>query len=142
MPSQPIRVLLIEDHPADIQLTRKAFGRLATPNVLDVVFDGIEAMRFLRREGRYTQAIRPDIILLDLHMPRADGREVLREIDADPTLHSIPVIVFTTSAALTDVRDAYTLRANSYLPKPTGKAEFMALVELIEKYWFLAAALP
>jgi CheY-like chemotaxis protein len=142
MTTRPVRVLLVEDHPADITLTRKAFARLGTPNQLDVVLDGYEAMRFLRREGKYTGVERPDLVLLDLNMPRMDGREVLKELDADPSLRGLPVIILTTSASPTDVAAAYQLCANSYHVKPVSFDDFLQLVEVIESYWFKTALFP
>jgi CheY-like chemotaxis protein len=143
MPTSPtVRILLIEDHPADIALTRKAFERLATPVQLEVVLDGFEAMQFLRQEGRYTAALRPNLILLDLNMPRMDGREVLRAISTEPTLKTIPVIVLTTSSAAIDVETAYQLCANSYLAKPVSFEDFLAIIAAIETYWLKTALIP
>jgi len=139
---RPLRVLLVEDHPADVALTRKAFARIATANALDVVPDGIEAMRFLRRQGPYTTAERPDIILLDLNMPRMTGCEVLEEIRQDDGLKAIPVIVLTTSGAVQDVREAYELGANAYLTKPVGFDAFLNVVEAVEAFWFGLTLLP
>lgn len=136
------RILLVEDHPADITLARKAFAKIATPVQLDVVLDGVEAMRFLRKEGRHTSAMRPDLIFLDLNMPRKDGREVLQEIDSSPEFKTIPVIVLTTSAADDDVAAAYALCANSYLTKPVTFDAFLKLVLIIEAYWLRTAVLP
>lgn len=140
--SRPIRILLVEDHPADIALARKAFAKIATPTQLDVVLDGLEALRFLRREGRHTGAMRPDLVFLDLNMPRMDGREVLREIDADPQLRTIPVVVLTTSSADEDVNTAYNLCASSYLTKPVTFDAFLKMVLVIEAYWLRTALLP
>jgi two-component system response regulator len=142
MSNRPVRVLLVEDHPADIALTRKAFSRLNTANHLDVVLDGIEAMKFLRRQGRYTKAEVPDLILLDLNMPRMGGREVLREISKEGLHKHIPVVVLTTSDSPGDVLDVYSLCANSYLVKPVGFDDFMRLVEDLERYWFNTALIP
>lgn len=139
---RPVRILLVEDHPADVALARKAFARIATPVQLHVVLDGLEAMQFLHRTGRHANAERPDLVFLDLNMPRMDGREVLREVDADLTLRSIPVIVLTTSAADVDVNMAYSLCANSYLTKPVTFDEFLKLVQLIELYWLQTALIP
>lgn len=136
------QVLLVEDHPGDITLARRAFARLATPNALTVVLDGVEAMAFLRRQGKHRNAPRPDLILLDLNMPRKDGRQVLREIDADPGLRAIPVIVLTTSGAPRDVQEAYDLGANGYVPKPPSFVEFEAVISSIEQFWFGTALLP
>jgi len=142
MTTPPVRVLLVEDHPADIVLTRKAFSRLTTPVQLDVVLDGFEAMRFLRQQGRYQNTVRPHLILLDLNMPRMDGREVLKAVGADPALKTIPIIVLTTSSAASDVAMAYTLCANSYLAKPVGFEDFLGVIASIERYWFHTALIP
>lgn len=140
--TRPVRVLLVEDHPADIDLTRKAFSALGTPNVLWVVLDGVEAMQFLRKEGRFDKAETPDLVLLDLNMPRKDGREVLREMRADAALSTIPVVVLTTSAAQNDVDEAYRLGANSYIVKPVAFAQFTAVISVLEAYWFNTSVLP
>jgi len=141
-PPRTIRILLVEDHPADITLTKRAFSRLSTPTQLSVVLDGVEALHFLRRTGRYTEVRRPDLILLDLNMPRMGGLEVLQEISADPSLRSIPVIVLTTSAAEHDVLNSYSMGANSYLVKPLGFEKFMQIVQLIENFWLQNAKIP
>lgn len=139
---RPVRILLVEDHPADVALARKAFAKLTTPVQLNVVLDGLEAMQFLRQVGRHSRAERPDIVFLDLNMPRMDGREVLREVDADPHLRPIPIIVLTTSSADADVNTAYSLCANSYLTKPVTFEEFLKLVQIIELYWLQTALIP
>lgn len=140
--SRPVRVLLVEDHPADIDLTRKAFSALKTANTLHVVLDGVEAMQFLKQEGRFTSAERPDLVLLDLNMPRKDGREVLREMQADPNLCAIPVVILTTSSAQNDVDGAYRLGANGYIVKPVAFNEFTAIIRILEAYWFNVSILP
>ena len=140
--SSPIRVLLIEDHLADIALTRKALNRLSTSVILDVVLDGMEAMRYLRKQGRFKDVVRPDIILLDLNMPRMDGREVLKAIRAEESLKWIPVVVLTTSSSPSDIRDAYELGANSYIAKPVGYEDFQKVIEVLETYWFNTTLLP
>lgn len=142
MSNAPFQVLLVEDHPADIALTRKAFGRITTPNNLHVALNGWEAMHFLRKEGRFREAPRPDIILLDLNMPRMNGKEVLVEIEKVPLLRCIPVIILTTSSAPVDVNSSYTLCANSYLVKPVKYADFLEMVKVIERYWFQTALIP
>jgi CheY-like chemotaxis protein len=142
MPASPVQVLLVEDHPADIALTRKAFGRLSLSADLHVVFDGREAMSFLRQQGRYNSAPRPDLVLLDLNMPRMGGIEVLREIAKEPSLRTIPVVVLTTSAAPLDVQRAYQSCANSYVVKPVKFSDFLILIETIMVYWFQIAILP
>ena len=137
-----IEILLVEDNPGDIRLTQEVFreGRLA--NRLHIVRDGVEALAYLRREGPYAQAARPDIILLDLNLPRKDGREVLAEIKADQDLRRIPVIVLTTSSADQDIGQAYGLHANCYLTKPVGLDEFIAVVRSIEDFWLALVKLP
>ena len=140
--TRPRRVLLIEDHPADIALTRKAFSQIKTTIDFQSVLDGIEAMQYLSKQGRFAKAPSPDLILLDLNMPRKDGREVLAEIKADPNLKSIPVIVLTTSAAADDIEDSYRLGANAYIVKPVAYADFTKVIRTIEAFWFLTAVLP
>jgi two-component system, chemotaxis family, response regulator Rcp1 len=139
---RPVEILLVEDSPSDAALTRAALqeGRIA--NRLSVVCDGEEAMQYLRREGRYSQATRPDLILLDLNLPRKDGREVLAEVKDDPDLQIIPVIVLTTSAAEADVLRAYRLHANSYVTKPVGLEDFLDAIRGIEDFWLAIVRLP
>jgi chemotaxis family two-component system response regulator Rcp1 len=141
MPS-PVQVLLVEDHPADITLVRQAFRQITTNTVLHVVLDGHEALQYLRNEGRYQEVGRPDLILLDMTLPRQTGLEVLRAVHRDPVIRLTPIIVLTSSALVEDVRVAYTYCANSYLVKPTGPEEFLHLVQAIEAYWFNTALLP
>ena len=136
------QILLVEDHPGDITLTRRAFQRLSTPNDLHVVVDGVEAMAFLQQVGRFTDAPRPDLMLLDLNMPRKDGREVLREVALDVVLKTIPIIILTTSSAEHEVASAYTLCANSYIVKPVSFEDFMGVIKAIESYWFGTALIP
>jgi CheY-like chemotaxis protein len=142
MNGRVFQILLVEDHPADVALTRKALGRLNTPTSLHVTVDGIDAMAFLRREGRYQTVVRPDLVLLDLNMPRRDGRAVLREVKADPELQVLPVIVLTTSSASHDIRLAYALHANGYVVKPVVFEDFVAALEAIEQFWLSVAHLP
>lgn len=142
MTERVFQILLVEDHPADVLLTRRAFGKIQTPSALHVAIDGIDAMAFLRREGRYKEAIRPDLVLLDLNMPRRDGRAVLRDLKADAQLQVIPVIVLTTSAASHDIHLAYTLHANGYVVKPVSFDDFVSAIEAIEKFWLSTAHLP
>jgi CheY-like chemotaxis protein len=139
--TRPRRVLLIEDHPADIALTRKAFGQIKTLTEFQSVLDGVEAMQYLRQQGRFTNVSRPDLILLDLNMPRKNGREVLTEIKVDNSLKSIPVIVLTTSSSTDDIEDSYRLGANAYIVKPVAYADFMSIIKTIEAFWFQTAAL-
>jgi CheY-like chemotaxis protein len=140
--SNPIKVLLVEDHPADIALTKRALSQLGTPTELHITLDGRDAMNFLSKHGRYASAPRPDIILLDLNMPRMGGIEVLQEIHTLPDLRSIPIIVLTTSAAPADVLSAYTYCANGYLVKPVKFAEFLALLQTFESYWLRTSLIP
>jgi CheY-like chemotaxis protein len=140
--SDTVHILLVEDHPADIALTRKAFGRVSTPNRLHVVLDGRECMAFLQKTGRYPDAPRPDLILLDLNMPRMGGLEVLEAIDKSPDLWTIPVTILTTSAFPPDVQKAYALRVNSYVVKPVKYSDFLSLIQSLESYWFRVSELP
>jgi CheY-like chemotaxis protein len=139
---EPIDVLLAEDNPGDVTLTRKAFEKGQVANDLYVVSDGVEAMQFLRNEGPYADTPRPELILLDLNMPRMDGREVLAELGADPDLHRIPVVVLTSSSAEEDVARSYDLSANAYLTKPVDFAGFTDVVERIEDFWFSVVTMP
>ena len=137
-----IQILLVEDSPGDVLLTREALREARVANELNVVGDGEEAMRYLRQEGEYAEQVRPDIVLLDLNLPRKDGREVLREVKSDPELRRIPVIVLTTSSAEEDVMTAYDAHANSYIRKPVDLEKFMRVVRSIEDYWIGFVALP
>jgi two-component system, chemotaxis family, response regulator Rcp1 len=138
----PIDILLVEDNPGDVRLTREALKEGKVANVLHVAADGVEALAFLRREGRFTDAVRPDLILLDLNLPRKDGREVLEEIKRDPDLRSIPVVVLTTSQAEEDILRAYRLRANCYVTKPVDLDQFIKVVHSIEDFWLTIVKLP
>jgi chemotaxis family two-component system response regulator Rcp1 len=137
-----VEILLVEDNPADARLTREVFegGRLSTH--LNVVSDGEQALAFLRREGIYESAPRPKLVLLDLNLPRKDGREVLEELKSDGKLCRIPVIVLTTSAAQTDIMRAYELQANCFITKPLDLDEYFAVVRSIEDFWLATARLP
>ncbi len=137
-----IEILLVEDNPGDIRLTREALRESKLHNNLSVVEDGVEAMAFLRREGDYTHAARPDIILLDLNLPRKDGREVLEEIKQDEELKRIPVVVLTTSDAEMDIIATYNLHANCYITKPVDLNQFIRIVKTIENFWFSIVKLP
>ena len=139
---RPIEILLVEDSPADILITREAFEEARLLNDIHVVEDGIQAMEFLRREGIYASAPRPDLILLDLNLPRKNGREVLAEIKADNSLKVIPVIILTTSNAHDDIMQAYDLHANCYVVKPVGFESFLKAVQTIRNFWFSVVALP
>jgi len=140
--SGPMQILLIEDSLTDRLLTLEALDHARVPNRVSAVDDGADALAFLRREGTFHDAPRPDLILLDLNMPRKDGREVLAEIKADPELQSIPVIVFSSSAAPADVKTAYGLHANCYLTKPVNFEDFARVVRLVELFWVENVTLP
>ena len=137
-----IEILLVEDSPADILLTREAFEESRILNTLHVTEDGVQAMDFLRKRGAYASAPRPDLILLDLNLPRKNGREVLAEIKADPDLKKIPIVVLTTSGAEEDVLRAYDLNANCYVVKPVGFDNFMEAIQSIRHFWFSIVTLP
>jgi chemotaxis family two-component system response regulator Rcp1 len=137
-----IQILLVEDSPGDVRLTQEVLRQAKIANVLHVVGDGEEALAFLRREGEHAEAPRPDLVLLDLNLPRKDGREVLAEIDGDVELRTIPVIVLTTSAAEQDILRSYQLSANAYITKPIDLTEFMSVVRSIEAFWLSIVKLP
>jgi two-component system, chemotaxis family, response regulator Rcp1 len=139
---QPIEILLVEDSPADVELTREALEDAKVHNNLHVVGDGVEALAFLRREGAYGNAPHPDLLLLDLNLPRKDGREVLAEIKADPRLRRIPVVVLTTSEAEQDILQSYDLHANCYVTKPVDLDAFIQVVRSIENFWLVIVRLP
>jgi two-component system, chemotaxis family, response regulator Rcp1 len=138
----PAQILLVEDSPSDIRLTQKVLTDARIANDLHVVKDGVDALAFVRREGQYADAAAPDLILLDLNLPRMDGREVLRAIKSDPNLHNIPVIVLTTSRQERDVLESYEMHANSYIAKPIDLGEFIDVVRSIEGYWLSIVRLP
>lgn len=140
--NRPMRFLLVEDSPGDVELTRAAMAEAKVSNVMSVVRDGVEAMAFLRKEGEYADAERPDLILLDLNMPRMDGREVLKAIKGDPDLACIPVVVLTTSNAEQDVLKSYNLHANAYITKPVDFDHFIKVVQTIEEFWLVIVTLP
>lgn len=135
-------ILLVEDNPGDVRLMREAFKDDANGHELHVVEDGEEAMAFLRQDGDFSQAPQPDLILLDLNLPRKDGREVLAEIKKDPELKHIPVVVLTTSRAEQDVLRTYELHANCYIIKPVNLDQFIAVVKSIWDFWFTVVRLP
>jgi two-component system, chemotaxis family, response regulator Rcp1 len=137
-----IEILLVEDNPADVRLTREVLEDGKLPTRLSVVGDGEEAMAFLRNQGRYAQSPRPQLVLLDLNLPRKDGREVLSELKADPALCRIPVIVLTTSAAESDIQRSYDLHANCVITKPVDLNEFFTVVRMIESFWLATVRLP
>ena len=142
MKGKPIQILIVEDSPSDAFIVTEALKHGAEPIEVFAVHDGVEAMDFLRHQGKYVDAPRPDVILLDLNMPRKDGREVLSEIKSDERLKSIPVIVLTSSAADQDVLTAYRLHANCYLAKPVDFSKFKEMVQTIETFWFRNVTLP
>jgi chemotaxis family two-component system response regulator Rcp1 len=139
---RPIEILLVEDNPGDVELTAVALRQGKVYNQMRVVEDGEAALAFLRREAPYAAAPRPDVILLDLNLPRKDGREVLAEIKADEGLKQIPVIVLTTSAAEEDILRAYNLAVNCYITKPVDLDQFIKVVKAIEDFWFTVVKLP
>jgi chemotaxis family two-component system response regulator Rcp1 len=137
-----IQVLLVEDSPGDVRLTREAFRDINAAVRLHVVSDGVEAMAFLRHEGAYADSPRPDLTLLDLNLPRMDGREVLACIKADDVLRTIPTVVLTTSDAEADVARSYQLQANCYLTKPAKYDDFAGLLQSVNDFWLTKAQLP
>jgi len=141
-PSSAVEILLVEDNPGDVRLTREALREGKVRNNLNVVDDGVKALAFLRREGEYAEAPRPDLVLLDLNLPRMGGREVLEAIKANPELRSIPVVVLTSSQAEQDIARAYELQANCYVTKPVDLDQFIAVVKSIEDFWFTIVRLP
>jgi len=140
--SGELQVLLVEDSPGDVRLTREAFREANRAIKLHVASDGVEAMAFLRREGVYADAPRPDFILLDLNLPRMDGREVLEQIKGDESLKTIPTVILTTSDAEADIVKSYELRANCYLSKPVRLEAFETLVRSINDFWLTKVKLP
>lgn len=140
--TRPVEILLIEDSPADVRLTTEAFKDAGVHSNLHVARDGLDALAFLRHEDKYTDVPRPDIILLDLNLPKKDGREVLAEIKADESLKRIPVIVLTTSQAEQDITKTYDLHANCYITKPAGLGQFVNVIKIIETFWLTVVKLP
>jgi CheY-like chemotaxis protein len=139
---QPLEVLLVEDSPGDVRLTKEALKDAKVHINLRVVRDGIDAMAFLMREGEYATALRPDLILLDLNLPKKDGREVLREIKENAELKSIPVVILTTSASEADILRSYLLHANCYITKPVNLDGFLTVVKSIDSFWLSVVKLP
>ena len=139
---RPVEFLLAEDNPGDVRLTKEALRESKISNNLNVVPDGVEAMAFLRREGKYADAPRPDVILLDLNLPKKDGREVLAEVKADPNLRLIPVVIITSSEAEQDVLKTYELYANCYVTKPVDLEQFIKVIQSIETFWLTIVTLP
>ena len=142
MVSKLVEILLVEDNPGDVRLTQEVFKEGKVRNNLHVVGDGIEAMSFLRREDKYADAPHPDLILLDLNLPKKDGREVLAEIKADGSLKRIPVVILTTSRDEEDVLKAYDLYANCYITKPVDLDQFINVAKSIEEFWLTIVKLP
>jgi two-component system, chemotaxis family, response regulator Rcp1 len=140
--AKPIEILLIEDSPSDVALTIEALKAGKIGNNLNRVADGVEAMEYLRQQGRYAKSPRPDLIMLDLNLPKKDGREVLRELKNDPSLKLIPIIVLTTSRADKDILQSYELNANCYITKPVDFPQFIDVVKSIEHFWLSVVTLP
>jgi chemotaxis family two-component system response regulator Rcp1 len=140
--TRPLEILLVEDNPGDVRLTVEALRMNDAHTNLTVARDGVQAMDFLRREGEFVDAPRPDLVLLDLNLPRRDGRQVLAEIKQDPQLKTIPVVVLTTSDAKPDIVRCYGLHANCYVTKPVDLDEFTQAIQSIESFWSAVARLP
>lgn len=140
--SRPIEILLVEDNPGDVRLTEEALKEGKLVNRLHVVEDGVAALEFLRRHAAIDDPTRPDLILLDLNLPRKDGREVLAEIKADEALRRIPVVILTTSSSDEDIQRSYSLHANCYVTKPVDLDQFLHVVESIHDFWFTVVKLP
>lgn len=138
----PIEILLVEDNPGDVRLTQEAVREAKIRNTLNVVNDGEQAIAYVRRQGPYADRRRPDLILLDLNLPRKDGREVLQDLKSDPDLHRIPVVVLTSSAAEQDILRTYDLYANAYVTKPVDLEQFMRVVSSIQDFWLNIVKLP
>jgi CheY-like chemotaxis protein len=135
MITRPLDILMVEDNPADVRLTVEAFRECKVRNTLHVARDGVEALSFLRRQDPFVDAVRPDLIFLDLNLPRKNGREVLAEIKADPQLKRIPVVVLTTSSSESDISRSYDLHANCYVVKPVDLDEYIKVIHHIEGFW-------
>jgi CheY-like chemotaxis protein len=140
--TRPIQILLIEDNPGDIRLTQEAFKESLISLVLNVATDGVEGINFLRKNPPYQDAPTPDLILLDLNLPKRDGREVLQEVKSDEFLRRIPVVILTTSTAEQDIQKAYSLHVNSYINKPVDFDKFFEIIQRIEDFWLSTAVLP
>jgi chemotaxis family two-component system response regulator Rcp1 len=139
---EPLEILLVEDNPGDVRLTREVMKDGKVLNHLSVVMDGVEAMAYLRGEGRYAGATRPDLVLLDLNLPKKNGREVLKEIKEDPDLKRIPVVVLTISKDEQDILKSYDLHANCYITKPVDLHQFIEVVKAVEDFWLTVVKLP
>ena len=140
--ARPIELLLVEDSPGDVDLTIEALKEAKVANKLSVVNDGAKALDFLRRKGTFAGSPRPDLILLDLNLPKIDGRELLKQIKADPDLRRIPVVVLTTSNAEEDIMKSYDYHVNCYITKPVDFEQFMKVIRSIEEFWLTIVALP
>ncbi len=138
----PIEILLVEDSPGDVRLTQEALRDAKMKNTLHVASDGLEAISFLRRQGKHANAPRPDLILLDLNLPKKSGSEILEEIKLDPSLKSIPVVILTTSAAEQDILQSYQLHANCYITKPVDLDQFLKVVKTLDNFWLTIVKLP
>ncbi len=139
---RPVDILLVEDNPGDVRLTKEALKDAKVLNEIFVARDGVEAMEFLHRKGRFSKVPLPDLILLDLNLPKKDGREVLAEIKEDPILKHIPVVVLTTSKADEDIVKTYNLHANAYITKPVDLARFAEIIHVLNEFWFTIVKLP
>ncbi|MGO8761250.1 MAG: response regulator [Desulfobaccales bacterium] len=139
---RPIEILMVEDNPGDVRLTVEALKEGKVRNNLHTVADGVQAMAFLRRQGQYADATRPDLVLLDLNLPKMNGREVLAEIKEDPELRRIPVVILTVSKAEQDILKSYNLHANCYITKPVDLDQFLGVVKSIENFWLTVVMLP
>lgn len=140
--SRPVNILLIEDNPGDVRLAQEAFKEVKINVQLNVVMDGLEAINYLRKVGNYEKVDTPDLVLLDLNLPKKDGREVLGDIKADPKLRSIPVVILTTSNAEQDILNSYNLHVNCYINKPVDFDQFFNIIQKIEDFWLQTAILP
>jgi len=139
---RPIEILLVEDNPGDARLTREALSQSKVSNNLHHARDGEEAMRFLKREGQFANAPTPDLVLLDLNLPRRDGREVLEDVKRDPLLKHIPIVILTSSEAEEDILRSYRLHANCFITKPVDLEQLTKVVQAIEQFWFTLVKLP
>ncbi len=139
---RPVDILLVEDNPGDVRLTKEALKDAKVLNEIFVARDGVEALEFLHRKGRFSKVPLPDLILLDLNLPKKDGREVLAEIKEDPILKHIPVVVLTTSKADEDIVKTYNLHANAYITKPVDLARFAEIIHVLNEFWFTIVKLP
>lgn len=142
MVTKPIDILLVEDNPGDVRLTKEALKEGKIKNNLFVAHDGVEALEYLNQEGEHAHAVRPDLILLDLNMPRMDGREVLEKIKNEPDLRRIPVVILTTSKSEEDIVKSYDLHANCYITKPVDLDQFINVVKTVEDFWLTVVKLP